>query len=644
MSAPANALRQALRALRQRLGAPFRARLRRQRGFWIVLGFGCSAVVAVLGNIVATIVEKAFGLASPERAPFTVALFLVCLGVWFIATRKEAAPEDPPAVVAERRPSPPPSLHTLRAPTADFTGREAEIDALVAELTEPGAAAVISSLHGGGGVGKTELALVVAQRLTAGYPDAQLLFDLQPGSVPLEPEALLARAIHAFQPAAQLPDTLEELQPLYCAALQGKKGLLLLDNAAGAVQVRPLLPPPAGWAVLVTSRHRFALPGASLHHLDVLPEPEACALLRRLLASVRCQATDHEIQRLARLCACLPLALRLAAGYLAAAGDWTLAEYLAALEKDRLAHLATEEESVAAVLGLSVGRLEREDPALARRWRELAVFPAPFDRAAAAAVWNAAEGEARASLSALHAQSLVDHDQASATYSLHDLLRECALQPGADGAPPPAQDLALRLRHARHYLALGAAAEDLFEQGGEQVVEGLRRFDGAWPHLEAAWAWLSAQGDGASARWLRKLPGAMPHVLDLRLPPRQRLPILESALAAARRLGDRAAEGTHLGYLGLAYARLGEVRRAVELYEQQLAIARELGARRVEGVALGNLGLPTRAWGRCAARWSSTSRRWRSIARLATGRGRPSRAGTSASPTSDSATWPAPPP
>ena len=89
---------------------------------------------------------------------------------------------------------------------------------------------------------------------------------------------------------------------------------------------------------------------------------------------------------------------------------------------------------------------------MAARWEQLAVFPAPFDRAAAAAVWGElrdapaedvrawpelaplAEGETRHALSALLQQSLLDYDAASATYTMHDLLRECALGRAGGGA------------------------------------------------------------------------------------------------------------------------------------------------------------------------------------------------------------------
>ena len=200
-----------------------------------------------------------------------------------------------------------------------------------------------------GGIGKTELALAVAQALTDRYPDAALMFELQPGNVPLMAEALLSAIIHAFQPDLRLPDTLAELQGLCRAALAGKRGLLLLDNAAGADQVRPLLPPPAGWAVLVTSRARFPLPGALLRDLELLPLADAEALLRRMLSEGgRADLAGADLAPLAERCGRLPLALRLAGGFLTTYDDWSLPDYLAALDRARLAHLTAPGEPVGA--------------------------------------------------------------------------------------------------------------------------------------------------------------------------------------------------------------------------------------------------------------------------------------------------------
>ena len=66
---------------------------------------------------------------------------------------------------------------------------------------------------------------------------------------------------------------------------------------------------------------------------------------------------------------------------------------------------------------------------------------------------------------------------------------------------------------------------------------------------------------------------------------------LRRAWRPPEQLEDKASEGVHLGNLGLAYAALGETRKAIEFYEKHMEIAREIGDRRGEGAALGNLGV-----------------------------------------------------
>jgi len=500
-----------------------------------------------------------------------------------------ASNKDLKAFITEllSRPKPLPTLHTLRSPVADFTGREAEIKELVAALSREGCnAALLSSIHGMGGVGKTELARKVGHELMGQYPDAQLEWDLQPGGIPVSSESLLTGTISAFAPQVQLPGSLQELEAAYRSALYGKRGLLLLDNAADNDQVKPLLPPPADWAVIVTSRQRFAPHAARMVDLDVLPPEEAHALLRRILHDGDRTATVSEVAKLAELCGHLPLALRIAADFLVVYKDWPVAEYLQALEKERLKYLNVPgKQSVFSSLGISVTQLRQDAPELAARWRLLAVFPAPFDRDAAAAVWGVADDISRDTLSELHRRSLVGWNEKDGVYSLHDLLREYAMTPPLPGGWDDA-----RRRHAAHYLQVGSAANELHKQKGG-VVEGLQRFDAAWPHLLAAWDWMSRAGDPAAARWLSDFDGVMSLILALRLTPRQRIPFLEVALDAARRLGDKQDEGIHLGHLGVRYADLGDLKRAIGFYEQALAIVRETGDRRSEGTALGNLGL-----------------------------------------------------
>jgi len=472
-------------------------------------------------------------------------------------------------------------LHQLTAPPGDFTGRGAELDELLGNVRR---GITISGVQGMGGVGKTVLALKLAEELKDNYPDAQFHLDLKGTSPdPLSAADAMAHVIHGFSPDLKLPEDEGRLRGLYNSALHGKRVLLLMDNAANAEQVEPLIP-PAGSILLVTSRQHFTLPGLYAKDLDALPPGDARKLLLRICERIRDQADE-----IARLCACLPLALRLAGSALAERPDLTPAEYVRRRsdEQERLQHL----EKVDASISLSEALLDEE---LRQRWHMLAVFPDDFDRQAAAALWELDQEQAHDALSELVRYSVLQWSDRKQRYRLHDLVRLVTDRRLGDPARTAAQH-----RHAAHYLGVARRADELFLQGGENLLAGLVLLDQEWPNIQAGFAWAGSRAprDKQAARLCCDYPDAGTYCLDLRQHPRERIAWLDAALAAARQLGDRGGEGNHLGNLGVAYAALGEPRRAIECHEQALAISREIGDRRGEGQDLGNLGLAYAALG-----------------------------------------------
>src|ERR1035437_427087 len=243
------------------------------------------------------------------------------------------------------------------------------------------------------------------------------------------------------------------------------------------------------------------------------------------------------------------------------------------------------DQTVEASLALSYDLLSSD---LQRQFRALAVFPETFDLGGAAAVWGTERDAAHDALGTLVKYSLLEWGEARKRYSLHDLVRDFAASKLSDN-----EKIRAKRRHAEHYLAVASAADNLYLKGGEATLQGLRFFDTEWGNIRAGQAWAAALAgqDDAAARLASRYADGAVYCLDLRQHPRERILWLEAALAAARRLKDRAAEGAHRGNLGNAYALLGETRRAIEFYEKALGINREAGDRRGEGGTLGNLGI-----------------------------------------------------
>ncbi len=348
-----------------------------------------------------------------------------------LAERAGDAPGDAPGDGAGGPAMLPPAV-------ADFTGRAAQLAALTA-LADPSragaaVAVIIPVIAGTAGVGKTALAVNFAHRAADQFPDGQLYLDLRgyAPAPPLTTGQALAALLYALRvPAEQVPADADRAAGLYRSLLAGKRVLVLLDNAASAEQVRPLLPGTAGCLALVTSRDGLggliARDGARRLTLDVLTPAEATALLGRIVGVDRVAAEPAATAALAGLCAHLPLALRIAAANLVDAPGQPIADYVTGLRSaDPLAGLAVpgdEQGAVRAAFAASYGRL----PAPARRlFRLLGLVPGPDVTAAAAAALAGLDlAEAAGLLRRLAGASLLT-EPAPGRYSWHDLLRRYA--------------------------------------------------------------------------------------------------------------------------------------------------------------------------------------------------------------------------
>ncbi|MGN9913549.1 AAA family ATPase [Phytohabitans sp. LJ34] len=231
-----------------------------------------------------------------------------------------------------------------------FTGRNREIAALDALLESAGdgaSAVAVGIVAGSAGVGKTSLAVHWAHRVADRFPDGHLYVDLRgyAQGPPMRPVEALGQFLRALgMPSTAVPVEVTEAAALYRSRLAGQRVLVVLDNAASVDQIRPLLPGSAGCLVLVTARTRLsgliAREGAQRFALDVLTAEEARTLLGRAIGTERVRAEEPAVDELARACAYLPLALRIAAANLTEEPRRSIATYVAELTTgNRLATL-----------------------------------------------------------------------------------------------------------------------------------------------------------------------------------------------------------------------------------------------------------------------------------------------------------------
>lgn len=489
--------------------------------------------------------------------------------------------------------SPMATFHQLPPPLPEFVGRSAELVELYASRANHDVR--VLSVQGLGGAGKTTLALKLADQLKAHYPDAQFYLDLKGASPqPLSVVEAQSAVIRAYLPTVCLPENEVELDRLYHSVLMGKRALLLLDNAAGAQQVAPLIAPD-GCITIVTSRDQITLPGIFSKQLGSLSPSEARDFLMRIVPRI-----DGQAAKVAELCEHLPLALRLAASALLISADLKVSDYVQRMERLQWAGPASDKAArglglappaarsplhpVDAVLSLSYDLLV---PGLQKLWRMLAVFRDTFDVSAAASVWQITPVRTNNALDRLMAYSLIERNRATGRYRLHDLMARFAETRSND------QELTLaRQRFSAHYQSVLHEADALYEQGGESLRRGLSLVDLEWRNIQEGqvWAATHVDDDHAARELCNSYPDAGKYVLELRQRPRERIRWSEAALTAAQKLNQRNAAVRHLVALGDSYNDLAEVHHAIGCYEQALQIAREACDRRGEAEALSGLG------------------------------------------------------
>ena len=312
---------------------------------------------------------------------------------------------------------------------------------------------------------------------------------------------MLAQFLRALGvPPERVPADPAEAVGQYRTLLADRRVLVVLDNAADAEQVRPLLPAGAGCFVLVTSRHRLdglvALDSARRITLDVLGVDEAVALLGRIIGADRIAAEPAAALTLALADACLPLALRISAAQLIAEPERSIADHLDELhERGVLAGLAIaddEQRAVRAAFDLSYAALK---PDVRHAFRLVGLAPGPTITARSlASMAGCSLAQAASLLDQLAAAHLVE-EAAPGRFGFHDLLRAYADDVGAATDSAPARAAALTALFD-HYLWTAAVAVERLFPGNARVIDSADappEFATSFPDHDTALAWLHAE-------------------------------------------------------------------------------------------------------------------------------------------------------
>jgi DNA-binding SARP family transcriptional activator len=518
-----------------------------------------------------------------------------------------------PTILADRdeppRGAPPVAPVTpgqLPAAVAAFTGRAGylrQLDRLAADETTT--AVVVA---GTAGVGKTALTVTWAHRVRARYPDGQLYGDLRGfgSEPPVRPVEVLARFLRTLGMAPDdIPVEQDEAAAQYRTLLTGKRVLVVLDNARDSRQVRALLPGSPGCLTLVTSRDTLgglvARDGARSITLDVLAPDEAGTLLARLLGPDAVAAEAAAAAELARLCANLPLALRIAAANLARRPGGIAGCVEALRTGDRLAALTVpgdDETAVRAAFDHSYATLP---DAVQRLLRLLGLVPGPDVTAEAAAALAGdplvATIRALDQLTAAHLAT----EQTPGRYALRDLLRHYAQQQARAVDETAACDTA-RMRLLDHYLhRADEAAGLLYPQmvrlpvpdpcvrtaGFEDAARALAWLDAERANLVAAIGTVAEPGPQRLS-WL--LADAMRGYFWLRRHPVEWLATAGRARTMAVEQHEPRAQAAAELSLGLAHYSQGRFTEATQHYSAALELARRTGWLEGQAASLGNLG------------------------------------------------------
>jgi non-specific serine/threonine protein kinase len=330
------------------------------------------------------------------------------------------------------------------------------------------------TLTGPGGVGKTRLALALADRELGHRSDGVWLVDLASGSEPPDVAGEVARALElSIPPGRSAADALVDY-------LLDRDLLLVLDNCEHVVDAcaelaAVLLSSCASVRILATSRELLGVSGETVWRVEPLGDEDAYRLFVERARQRRPDFVpgDEVDATIARLCARLdrlPLAIELAA---ARVGMMSPAEILASLDAQAgelggaVRRSTPRHRTVRAAVEWSYRLLEMDEQ---KAFRRLAVFVGGFDAGAATAVVPKLSVDLLARLVDKSLIAVVESPHGRTRYRLLEVMREY----GYELLVASGELDASREQHLRHFAALAdSALEEWLHTGRQWLVNEL---------------------------------------------------------------------------------------------------------------------------------------------------------------------------
>ena len=501
-----------------------------------------------------------------------------------------------PAAVRDAAPSP----RGIPRDNPDFTGRAAELAMLSSWLGSDSAQSTVPVvvISGMAGVGKSTLAVHAAHSLRERYPD-QLHLTLHGHDAhggPLEPTAALGTLLRMLGVHdGAIPADIEDRAALWRLMLNGRRALIMLDDALDADQVLPLLPGAPGSLVLVTTRRRtLSLPGMLSLSLAPMPHLDASALFTRT-ADIGEVADQSAVSRVLRLCGYVPLEIQLAGSRLRGHPAWSVSDLAS-----RLGDMRSGDRNMTAALALSHRYLMAHQQQLFR-WLTMDPGDSFSVHAAAAMAADPSPATTEHTLETLFDYHLIE-EPVSGRFTFHDLVREYA---ATLADPEPEQRLAMG-RLLDYYVCLADQADRVAHPFGRRIPvprdmitppalpplstrsECMARLETDRTNLLGIARYAAVEGWPVHAGLLAHLLGGF---LDAWGEWADAIHLHRLAVAAWRTTGNTAGEATALVDLAFILGRTGQQAEAAECARAALAAARSAADRGCEAAALDTLGV-----------------------------------------------------